>query len=92
MPGEIGNVVIAGHRVSHNQDFRHLDRLDAGDEVVLTTPSGRFVYLVESIEIVPPEATWIVTQTHEQRATLFACHPPGSTAQRIVAHLRLATT
>jgi len=90
MPGELGNVVVAGHRTSNGAEFRHLDDLVVGDEVIMTTPQGRFVYLVESIEIVGPDALWIVTQTHEHRATLFACHPPGSVAERIVAHLRLS--
>ena len=34
MPGELGNVVVAGHRTSHNADFRHLDELEPGDEVI----------------------------------------------------------
>jgi sortase (surface protein transpeptidase) len=31
----------------------------------------------------------IVEQTRESTATLFACHPKHSAAQRIVAHFRL---
>lgn len=92
MPGQLGNTVIAGHRTSSGAEFRRLDELVAGDEVIMTTPHGRFVYLVESIEIVAPDALWIVDQTREHRATLFACHPPGSVSQRIVAHLRLTGT
>ena len=34
MPGELGNVVVAGHRTSHNADFRRLDELKPGDEVI----------------------------------------------------------
>jgi sortase A len=90
MPGEVGNVVVAGHRVSHNADFRHVDQLASGDEVVFTTAAGRFTYLVESIRIVGPDALWIVDQGYEHTATLFACHPPGSVRERIVVHLRLA--
>lgn len=90
MPGEIGNVVVAGHRVSHAADFRHVDQLEAGDEVIFATAAGRFVYLVESIRIVGPDALWIVDQGYERTATLFACHPPGSTRERIVVHLRAA--
>jgi sortase A len=92
MPGQMGNAVVAGHRTSNEAEFRHLDELVPGDEVIMTTPRGRFVYVVESIEIVGPDALWIITQTDEHRATLFACHPPGSVAERIVAHLRLTGT
>ena len=34
MPGQLGNVVVAGHRTSHNADFRRLDELKAGDQVI----------------------------------------------------------
>ncbi|MEI6401339.1 MAG: class E sortase [Actinomycetota bacterium] len=89
MPGQIGNVVIAGHRVSHKRPFRHIDQLEVGDEVILTTADGRFVYVVAGAEIVGPDALRIVDQTAEPTATLFACHPPGSTRQRYVVHLVL---
>ena len=90
MPGEIGNVVVAGHRVSHNQDFRNLDDLQPGDEVIMSTATGRHVYRVRATEIVKPDAIWIIDQTAVPTATLFACHPPGSVSERIVVHLDLA--
>ena len=91
MPGEIGNVVLAGHRVSSHADFNRLDRLVPGDEVVMSTLWGRHVYRVTGTEIVLPDAMWIVEQTHAKTATLFACHPPGSVRERIVVHLELTT-
>ncbi len=90
MPGELGNVVVAGHRVSHNEDFRDLDELVPGDEVIFSTLSGRHVYRVLQTQIVEPDAIWIVDQTTDPTATLFACHPPGSTRQRIVVNLQLS--
>lgn len=89
MPGKLGNVVIAGHRTSHGKVFRHVDQLVAGDEVILTTADGRFVYVVSDVVVVQPDALYIVEQTQAKTATLFACHPPGSTRQRIVVHLAL---
>jgi len=90
MPGQLGNVVIAGHRVSHDKPFRNIDKLVPGDDVIMTTADGSFDYKVTSTEIVNPDALWIVDQTPDHTATLFACHPPGSTRQRIVVHLALA--
>jgi sortase A len=90
MPGHAGNVVIAGHRVSHDKPFRHLEQLEPGDDVILTTDEGRFVYKVTSTEVVYPDALWIADQTADSTATLFACHPAGSTRQRIVVHLAYA--
>jgi sortase A len=90
MAGQPGNVVVAGHRVSHDKPFRNLDKLEPGDDVIFTTDAGRFVYKVTSTEVVTPDALWIVDQTADSTATLFACHPPGSTRQRIVVHLAYA--
>ena len=90
MPGQAGNVVVAGHRISHNADFGDLHQLNPDDEVIFNTEGGRHVYSVVSTEIVQPDALWIVDQTPEPTATLFACHPPGSVSQRIVVHLQLA--
>lgn len=89
MPGDAGNVVLAGHRTSHNADFADLDELEPGDEVIFETTDGRHVYSVESTEIVEPSAMSIADQTAKPTATLFACHPPGSVSQRIVVHLLL---
>ena len=107
MPGELGNVVVAGHRTSHNADFRNLDQLEPGDEIIYelddaqglpdqhaTVPepdtyTGRYVYIVRSVEVVLPDAMWIVTQDYRHETTLFACHPPGSVSERIVVHADL---
>jgi sortase A len=90
MPGHAGNTVIAGHRTSKHKVFRNLDQLAAGDEIIFDGIDGRHVYHVTSTEIVGPEAMWIVEQTPASTATLFACHPPGSTRERIVVHAELA--
>jgi sortase A len=89
MPGQIGNVVVAGHRTSHQADFRNTDDLVPGDIVTFTTADGVFDYAVTGTEIVGPDAMWIIDPSETATATLFACHPPGSTRQRIVIHLAL---
>jgi sortase A len=91
MPGQIGNVVVAGHRTSHGAEFRHLDALAPGDQVVFSTADGTFTYVVTGTQIVTPDALWIVDPTDTPTATLFACHPLGSTAKRIVVNLALST-
>lgn len=91
MPGEVGNVVVAGHRTSHRADFRDIDQLVPGDDVVFTTDAGVITYKVTGTQIVWPDALWIVDPTDTPTATLFACYPLGSTAQRIVVNLELAS-
>lgn len=84
MPGHVGNVVLGGHRVSKKKPFRNIDLLVPGDEIYLTTAEGRFVYAVTGTQIVEPTETWIIDQGETATLTLFACHPPHSTKQRIV--------
>ena len=89
MPGHIGNVVIGGHRTTKDRPFRDIDQLLPGDEVILSTLEGRFVYRVNRTEIVTPDSLWIIDQTPAFTATLFACHPVGSTRERIIVFLDL---
>jgi len=89
MPGELGNAVVAGHRTTYSKPFARLDELQPGDQVVFTTDAGRFVYAVRGIVIVPGDWIDIAAQPQAHTATLFACHPPGSARERIVAKLQL---
>lgn len=89
LPGQLGNVVVGGHRTTKGRPFRHLEQLVAGDEVIFTTTAGRFMYRVVRTEIVTPDQMWIINQTEAYTATLFACHPAGSTRERIVVFLEL---
>lgn len=89
LPGQWGNVVVGGHRTSHDRPFRYLDRLEPGDEIIYTTMAGQFVYLVTAVIIVDESDVWIADQTPAFTTTLFACHPPGSTRQRIVVQATL---
>ena len=93
MPGQIGNVVVAGHRTTYTQPFLDLDLLRPGDPLVFTMNDGSvFTYELTATEIVDPSAMHVVDQTPEHTATLFACHPKGSAAQRIVARFRLVAS
>lgn len=92
LPGEHGNTVVAGHRTSHNRVFRDIDQLQAGDEIIFhLTDGSQHVYHVTGVQVIEPHDVWIVDPTPFGRATLFACHPPGSTRQRIVAFADLVT-
>jgi sortase A len=92
MPGEMGNVVISGHRVTHSKPFRDIDRMAPGDQVIFTVNGVRSIYVMTGSEIVTPKGMHIVEPTATPRATLFACHPPGSAKYRYVVHLALAAS
>ena len=89
MPGEMGNVVVAGHRTTYTRPFWALDELQPGDELIFTIGEERTVYELDRLEIVSPEDVHIIDQRHDFQATLFACHPRGSARQRIVGHFRM---
>ena len=90
MPGQVGNVVVAGHRTSGHQVFRNIDVLVEGDEILFTETDGSVHrYRVTSSRIVVPTEVWIVDQTPTPTATLFACHPPGSVRERYVVFAEL---
>jgi sortase A len=90
LPGQAGNVVVMGHRVTKTKPFRHIDTLVPGDEVFFEVDGVRTRYVMTHSEVVTPDRTDIAAQTAEPIATLFACHPPGSAKYRYVVRLKLA--
>lgn len=92
MPGELGNVVVAGHRTTHSRPFWDLHLLEPGNELIFTIDGERFVYELTSTEVVQPEGIHIIEQRYAHTATLFACHPRGSARQRLVGNFTLVDT
>jgi sortase A len=84
--GGYGNMVLAGHRVSHSHPFRNIDQLAPGDPIFVSDATGIYTYKVTSTEVVTPDSLWIVDQKPGHAITLFACHPPGSATYRYVVH------
>ena len=90
-PGGYGNSVLAGHRVTHSRPFRDVDQLVVGDQIIVTTEHGRFVYEMTGTEVVDPGGMHIIDQAPGHTVTLFACHPPGSAAYRYVVYGELVS-
>lgn len=72
MPGELGNIGLAGHRDSF---FRPLRQIRIGDLITLRTSNGRFQYRVESTLVVPPTNIEVLAQTDKRELTLVTCFP-----------------
>ncbi len=90
MPGDDGNMVLAGHRTTHSAPFRDLDRIEIGDLIYLTDRSDFDVmYRVTDVFVVSPDDTWITFDGDHPMVTLFACHPKGSDRQRIVVQAEM---
>jgi sortase A len=92
LPGQPGNVVVAGHRVTHDHPFLDIDKLAPGDDVIFLVGGTRSLYRVSGSLIVRPTDTWIVNSTPTATATLYACHPKYSKAQRYVVRLALVSS
>lgn len=88
-PGEPGNSVFAGHRVTHTRPFLEINRLVAGDEVNVSTAAGDFTYRVTGHRIVTPDAFFITEPSPNPTLTFFGCHPRGSARQRYVVFAEL---
>jgi sortase A len=84
LPGDGGNVAIAGHRTTFLHPFGGLDRIRAGDLIAIQTASGEFVYRVAWRRILPPDATWVTRPTAHPSLTLTTCWPRFSSAKRLV--------
>ena len=92
MPGQYGNAVFAGHRVTHSHPFLHIDQLTAGDQVIFHTATGISVYEVTEHMIVSPGDVWIARPVAGFVVTFFGCHPPHSAAQRYVVRAKLVAS
>ena len=72
VPGDAGNIVIAGHRDSFFKPLRNI-RMD--DDIFLETRDGHFQYRVTSLRVVGPREVSVVAPTSEETLTLITCYP-----------------
>jgi sortase A len=72
LPGQPGNVGLAGHRDTF---FRPLKDLKLKDEVLISTLKGDFKYEVESLRVVEPENVGVLAPSGENVLTLVTCYP-----------------
>jgi len=86
MPGQPGNVVIAGHRDTF---FRPLQKIKIGDEVFVDTTARTYCYQVRSFEIVDPHNVNALRFHDRNELTLITCYPfsyIGPAPKRFVVH------
>jgi sortase A len=89
LPGESGNVVLAGHRDTF---FRPLKKIEPGDPITLKTPRGKAEYRVEQIVVVAPSDVRLLKQTDDATLTLVTCYPfqyIGPAPKRFIVRARL---
>ena len=86
MPGQAGNVAIAGHRTTNGAPFVGLGRLVPGDRIILTTTFGQnLTYVVSGTpQAVSPTDVGVLNYFGDNRITLTTCNPEFSSSQRLV--------
>ncbi len=97
-PGEVGNLVLAAHRVTHGEPFRHFFDLKAGDDIIVETRTEIFTYRLRDngdatrvdfrttwpLQPVPsPDAAGV--EPTEKLVTLLTCSELFHTDDRSVA-------
>ena len=88
LPGQRGNVALAGHRDTF---FRGLRKIRVNDEITLTTLSGSYRYRVDSTKVVKPEETEVLEDDGDDILTLVTCYPfnfVGSAPSRFIVRAR----
>jgi sortase A len=92
-PGNPGNTVINGHRDIQGSVFRHLDKVDVGDEITLYVGDVVYPYVVTETVIVPEtfasaaqraENLKYIGWMPEERLTLVTCTPIGLATHRLL--------
>jgi sortase A len=85
-PPKGGNTVIVGHRFTYSgpATFYSLDKVAAGDTVVLYWHGKEYDYKVARKEVVPATAIEIERPTKDSQLTLYTCTPLWSAKDRLV--------
>jgi LPXTG-site transpeptidase (sortase) family protein len=92
LPGQNGNVGVAGHR---DALFRGLRNVKKDDVIRFETVRGDYLYQVEETEIVKPEEVSVLKPGPHSELTLVTCYPfyfVGSAPDRFIVKARAITS
>jgi sortase A len=92
LPGQSGNVALAGHRDSF---FRPLRNIRSGDAIRFKTRNAEFQYRVESTSVVAPSDVSVLQASSGRTLTLITCFPfyyIGAAPNRFVVRARQVET
>ena len=87
LPGQKGNVAIAGHRTTFGAPFSRIDELRGNERIVLESKDGTFTYIVNGepkIVLATDTAVAKTTNPDSATVTLVSCYPKWTSTKRIV--------
>jgi sortase A len=79
LPGEFGNSVLLGRRTTYGAPLRDINKLKAGDYILVTTGQGTFTYIVSAVGRVDPGSG-----TLDSRLTIVSSDPAYMYTGRLV--------
>ncbi|MEU1512505.1 class E sortase [Streptomyces sp. NPDC005811] len=88
-----GNFGLAGHRNTHGEPFRYINRLQKGDDIVVETQDEYFVYkMMSSLPVTAPSNTSVLEAVPPQSGftgpgryiTLTTCTPEFTSKYRLI--------
>ncbi|WP_245156145.1 class E sortase [Nocardioides sp. 503] len=85
-PGARGNLVIAGHRVTHGEPLRDMPRLEPGDRVVVETRTATHTYVLDTAGdalSVPFTADWVL-DARPRNPDAGGTEPPADAGPRLL--------
>ncbi len=89
-PGENGNLVLSAHNDIFGQIFRHLDKLQSGDEITVYTNVRAYTYVIELEPfVVEPTFVQVLEPTANSTLTLISCYPYLVDTERIIVKASL---
>jgi len=91
LPGQKGNVGVAGHR---DTLFRSLRKIGKGDLLQFQTLAGSYTYKVDSTQVVGPKDVKVLDPGKYPEMTLVTCYPfdyIGSAPDRFIVQARMVS-
>lgn len=88
-----GNFAVAGHRNTHGEPFRYINRLVAGDPIVVETKNAYYTYeMTNRLPSTPPSNTDVISPVPRQSGftepgrylTLTTCTPEFTSKYRLI--------
>lgn len=97
-PGQTGNFALAGHRNTHGEPFRYINRLRTGDTIRIRTRDREYTYVVDQVlartaprdtGVIQPVPRSLVKPSYGYSdpgsyLTLTTCTPEFSSAYRLI--------